>query len=203
MRRGSKTGVRLAAAVASISLMAVATAHADNLLGNPGFESGVLYPWFQAPFGDPSGVDWAVSSVDAHSGNFSAVDIGNKELREDIGVPSGAMVTQVSFWMRHPNLSFAPAAVDFFYSDATSVQFTVFSSSTDWQFFDVTSHLDTSKTLVGFGVFGYSAGLGNEVTRLDDLAISASVPEPSIWGLLLAGLAMAGAALRDRRLARG
>src|SRR5205085_10216715 len=117
---------------------------------------------------------------------------------------SGASITEVSFLMRHSGLSTAPTYVNFRYSDSSEGGSIVNSSSTEWQFFNVTSLLDTSKTLVGWGIYGCSCGSDEaSTTFLDDALINAGragVPEPATWALMIGGFGLAGAALRRRRL---
>ena len=61
-------------------VLSVSSLFADEILVNPGFETGALSPWAQArSFTGPE--DWNVTSADTHTGEFSATDIGNKELK--------------------------------------------------------------------------------------------------------------------------
>ena len=130
---------------------------AGNILVNPGFESGSLSPWVQTnDFGGP--IDWFASSGDAHSGSFSAVDDGNKLLTQSFAPVATNSITEVSFWMRHPDNGGAPAFVNFVYSDNSSGGGTVFSSTIDWEFFNVTSLLAPGKSLTEFGIYGYTGG---------------------------------------------
>jgi hypothetical protein len=193
----------LAATVLGAALVGAPSAWATNILQNGGFETGSLLPWYQDNDYSPGPGNWTVNSADAHSGTYSAYDMGNKELRQDIAATAVAEIDQLSFWMKHPSLTDAPAYVTFFYSDSTSAGFMEYSSSTDWQFFDLTSLLNASKTLIGFSIYGYYGGEGTPITRLDDFVIDvgdpAAVPEPGAWALMVAGFGFAGAILRRRR----
>jgi hypothetical protein len=194
----------LAATVLGAALIGAPSAWATNILQNGGFETGGLSPWYQDNDYTPGPVNWTVNSADAHSGTYSAYDVGNKELRQDIAATAVADIDQLSFWMKHPSLVNAPAYVTFFYSDATSGSFTEHSNSTDWQYFDLTSLLNASKTLIGFSIYGYAGGDGTPITRLDDFVIDVrdptAVPEPAAWALMVAGFGFAGAMLRRRRV---
>jgi len=118
---------------------------ATNILVNPGFETGSLSPWFQSnDFGGP--VDWTVSTTDPHSGTYDAMDDGNKELVQNFAGVPGSRISDISFWERHPNLSNAPSYVEVLFSDGSSNFEIVRTSDTSWDFFDVTSLVDPTKT---------------------------------------------------------
>jgi hypothetical protein len=174
--------------VAAGTLLASTTARANNILVNPGFETGALAPWYQGnDFDGPT--NWQVTNNDAHSGVYSAMDDGNKELRQDFAAVATTSILEVSFWVKHPELQVSALAYTFYYSDSTHSQFLVSTVATGWESFNVTSHLDLGKSLVGFSIYGNSGG----VTLFDDAVISTSgtVPEPS--SVVLAGLGALGA----------
>src|SRR5262249_14707696 len=128
----------------------VAQAQAAPVLVNGGFETGALSPWFQDR-GNGS-EDWHVTSASAHSGTFSATDVGNIDLRQDFAPVLTSTITEVSFWARHPDPAVTDLAIQFFYSDATNEQFIVATSGSDWNFFDVTSDLEAGKSLVAISI---------------------------------------------------
>ena len=177
-----------------------AAAYGGNILANPGFETGLLGPWFQGTnfCGSPC-ENWNVTSANAHSGVFSATDVGNIEIRQNFAATPTNMVTQVSFWVMHPDLPSLFNAVDFHYSDGTIAEFkTAFTSTTGWEFFDVTGDLAAGKSLTGLSIFGFSASGGTQRTFLDDVTIN-TVPEPTTVLLVLSGVCLYGLArLRAR-----
>ena len=181
-------------AASAISLSA--PAHAANVIVNGDFESGSLGPWYEARnfFGSP----WGITSADANTGNFSATNIGNVELRQDFAGVSTDSVTSVTFALRHANFATAPTFVSFFYGDGSSTGFGLNTSSTDWQTFDVLGNLDAGKILTGFSIFGYAGGSTPDVTALDDVVINvaSAVPEPGTWAMMILGFFAVGAALR-------
>jgi len=181
-------------------LFAAAPAFGANVLSNPGFESGVLSPWYQYA-GAAGGEDWNVTSAQAHTGTYCATDVGNKGLRQDFAAIPTSAITEVSFWVKQPDIELTAAIL--FYSDATSEQKTVFLTTSDWEFFDVTSELDVGKSLVGVAVWGFQGGSGAEDrTYLDDVTIAtATIPLPAAAWLALPLLgSMAGVgAVRARK----
>lgn len=177
--------------------MAVATtpALAVNILSNSGFETGSLAPWYQgADYGGPE--NWNVTSADAHTGTFSATDVGNKMIRQDFAPVATSLVTNVSFWLKNPDVVIN--AFVLFYDDSTEGSGLLFATSADWTFFDVTGSLAVGKNLVGVGVWGYSGGgAGEDRTYVDDYVVDV-VPEPASMSVIGLGIA-AFAARRKRR----
>ena len=169
---------------------------------NGGFETGRLAPWFNAR--DFGGIEpWTVTSSEAHSGGFSAVGVGNNELRQNFAAVATNAIAELSFWVRHPNLTFQfGQAFDLFFADGSSIERSFPVSGDQWQFFDLTNRLPANRTLVGFSLWGYnSSSPERPVTLVDDVRLAAErtppVPEPAT--LMLVGTGMAAASLRARR----
>lgn len=178
--------------IVAAGIGALTVAGQANILVNPGFETGDMAPWV---VGFSGGIDdWHVVAG-GHSGAFSATAAGNAQIRQDFAPIAGSDVSMISFWLMHPNQGSAPSAVDLFYDDFTFDENLVATTSTDWEFFDVTSFVDTSKNLVAIGIWGYSSGNGEaDRTNLDDVDIEV-VPEPTT----LLGMAGMGLLLLKRR----
>jgi len=143
-------------------------------LVNGDFESGALAPWFQGAVFS-GGEDWNVTSADSHTGVFSATNTGNMEIRQDLGAPiSTDSIEEMSFWLKHPDPEVSAAYVSLFYTDG-STEFLVNTEGTDWNFFDVTGNLLPGRMLIGFSVYGNSAG-DPEFARtvLDDVILASS-----------------------------
>ena len=70
-----------------------------NVLSNPGFESGVLSPWYQYS-GSAIGTDWYVTSAESHTGTYCATDVGSKGLRQDFAAIPTNTITEASFWIK-------------------------------------------------------------------------------------------------------
>jgi hypothetical protein len=130
-----------------------------ELLQNPGFESGSLYPW--------ETTNWVVTTIYPHSGTYCACDAGNYSITQWVDTTPGSEVQSVTFWSRQPQAQVQ--AYDFFYSDATFEEFTL-NPAANWQQFDVTSNVNRGKRLVGFRLWGFSGG-GLDSTYVDDVSI--------------------------------
>ncbi|MEP3225470.1 MAG: PEPxxWA-CTERM sorting domain-containing protein [Parasphingorhabdus sp.] len=191
--------ILLASAVMAAAGM-TAPAQAANILANGDFESGDLSPWFQdREFGGT--VDWAAGSSFARTGAFGAGNFGNFELRQDFAGVAASSITEASIWVRHMNSAGGAAvAFAFFYDDSTEDQFVLSTSSADYEFFDLTSQLDLSKTLVAFSLFGNSGA--NVEAAIDDaqiLTAMGAVPEPATWAFMIFGFGAIGSAMRRQR----
>jgi len=167
-------------------------------LTNTGFETGGLSPWYNAR--DYGVIEaWNVTSADAHSGVYSATNVGNGELRQDFAPIPVNNIIELSYWLKQPESEIA--AFDFFYSDGSGYEDLVYLNTTDWQFFDVTSQLSPGKELVGFSIFGYSyGGPLEDRTYLDDVTLSVAIPAPGAIALGSIGVAFVGWLKRRRVL---
>ena len=187
-----------------LALSSIPASAAINIVGNPGFETGTLGPWFQGNNFDGAGTDWSVTNAVTHSGSFAATNIGNREIRQNFTATATSLITDVSFWEQQSTAS-GLSAYTFYYSDNTTGQFTINPTNT-WQQFDVTASLAAGKSLTGFSIYGRSGGT---ISYLDDVSIlanpSGAVPEPSSTAAFTVGLLGLGAlsifARRRRRSA--
>jgi hypothetical protein len=182
--------------VAVVAALAGTPALAANILVNPGFETGSLAPWFQGnDFGGPE--NWNVTNKEAHTGTFSATDVGNKQLRQDFAPVLVSDILEASLWIKNPDDG-GPRinAVDFYYSDGTHQEHLLFQPDNNWNFNDVTGFLTPGKSLTAFAFYGYIGGGPNEDrTYVDDFVLNV-VPTPSAAVLL--GLGALSAARRRR-----
>lgn len=183
--------------VLALSLMMLAgSAFAGNILVNPGFEDGVLAPWFNSN-DFCGGCTWAVTSSDSHSGKFSAFVSGNRLLEQDFSPIADSSITEASLWLKMPDTGVA--AIYFLYSDATTEE-NVVSVGSDWTKFDMTSFLDVGKSLAGIGVYGCTGCAGHSLTFADDFVVNSGggVPEPGTLVMLGSGILGAAGMIRRR-----
>lgn len=173
--------------IIAVIALAGAPAFAGNILVNPGFETGSLPPFYQGnDFGGPE--NWNVTGSDAHSGTFSATDVGNKQLRQDFAPVAVSDILEASLWIKNPDEG-GPRinAIDFFYSDGSSSENVLFQPDDNWNFNNVTSFLSPGKSLTGMALWGYIGGGPNEDrTFTDDWTIRV-VPSPGAGALVALG----------------
>jgi hypothetical protein len=179
-----------------------------NIFDNGDFESGDLDPSFQDRAPQFGVAPWTVVSANSLTGSFdpgefSALAAGDTELRRDFfsfaddirdvaedisaagGAAFGGQVTQISFWVAHPDPPASKILVTLFYDDGSSIEQEYQTLTTGWEFFDITSQHDPLGDLTGISFFGNVSGR----TFLDDIQVIVTVPEPAAITLLLASIA--------------
>lgn len=151
-----------------------------GILGNAGFESGSLPPWF-ADFGSPF-----VTSTEAHTGTFSVAAFGGDSIRQNFTAFPASAITEVSIWVKRAGGAFNQYS--FYYDDGSVGTFLIndIGGGDGWKLHNLTANLNGSKNLSGFSIFGTSSG----PAYMDDITIT---PEPAslVALLMLGGWAMA------------
>lgn len=162
--------------LATLIVLFLCITQAKAGLTNPGFETGSLFPWYNARARDYVEL-WNVTSAEAHSGVYSATNVGNSELRQDFAAVPVNQIVEMSYWQKQREI--LSTACIFFYSDGSESEHHYNISTPDWEFFDVTSQLSAGKELVGFSVWGYSDGpQGEDRSYVDDFTLIV-IPAPS------------------------
>jgi len=155
-----------------------------NALVNPGFETGALPLWVSEE------AYWTVTGQDFHGGSFSAEDIGNYWIQQDICPVDVMLVNSVSLWSKQPE-GVAFQAVELLYGETDHDEFFV-APGVDWTFIDLTGNLRTSGTLTGIRIWGYTqpGDPKDDLTRIDDIVIDTpggpSAVEVKTWGKIKA-----------------
>jgi hypothetical protein len=185
--------MRKLAFVFALAMLCTTTAMANELIVNGDFETGALGPWYNAQnfCGGPC-QDWAVTDSNSHSGTYSAMNIGNIELRQDFNPVLGSSITSASLWV---NNSVGVNALDFHYTDNSVEEFVLFSDANTWNFEDFTADINPSKMLSGFSIWGCDTGC---ISYVDDVSIQSSVPEPGTLVMLGTGVLAAAGAFRRK-----
>ena len=174
--------------VGAVAALTGSAAVAGNILTNPGFESGLLSPFYQGnDFGGPE--NWNVTGSGPHTGQFCATDVGNKQIRQDFAPTLVSDITEVSLWIRNPDDGGPRVnAIDFFYSDGSNTETVLFQPDNNWTFNDVTSLLTPGKSLTGVALWGYIGGGPNEDRTFTDDWRVMTVPGPGAAGAIAMGL---------------
>jgi hypothetical protein len=192
--------IALATCLAAVSLAAYPAAAVTNIVQNPGFE-------------DPDGAAsdaayWTESSVfrsdvaGGHTGVASAatICIGPQAvaictISQTLNTTAGASY-DLSFWARN-TVAFNPGEQQFaIYWNGVSLG-TVDFDETRWTKITYSGLIATgSSTTLALGGRNDPGGL-----YFDDVSVTAAIPEPGAWALMIAGFGAAGASLRRRRMA--
>lgn len=172
-------------------LSAFGSAHAVNILQNPGFETGDISGWTSSAF--------TATNNDSHSGKWSAIDNGNFNIEQDFSAVDTSQITEVSLWIKQPFIGATYInAIDLIYSDASVGEFLPLNANAGgWAQQNVTADLAAGKQLTGIRLWGYSQGTNHDTTLYDDVVVNVNaVPEPASMAILGLGVA---AMIRRRR----
>jgi hypothetical protein len=171
--------------IIAVLASAALSAHAQNLVANPGFETGDFTGWG----GDQLGM--FVNSSNAHSGTYSAWlgAVGTDgNLTQSIATSAGQLY-HVSFWLESPG----GTPNDF---SATFAGVTFYTVTNDNGFaytqFGANIMATSSSSLLDF-----AARQDPSYWHLDDVSVTA-VPEPGTLGLIALGALGLVGALRKR-----
>lgn len=212
----------LACALAILAPAASGGISAVNIFDNGDFEDPELglHPSYTDRNFQPGLGGW-ISTGDRSSitpglfdpGQFSALALGNAELRQDFysfandlvsieedlsasgAATFGGQVTHISFWAAHPTPPARNILVTLFYNDGNAPIQQFYQTITNgWELFDITAQHDPLRELAGISFFGTSGGR----TFIDGVQVLVAIPEPGSVTLLLAAI---GAVLFVRRRA--
>ncbi|MCP4758216.1 MAG: hypothetical protein GY876_01975 [Planctomycetes bacterium] len=161
------------------ALAASAGMACGNMLLNGDFESGQLTPWFAS-----SGGPW-ITMDESHSGVYCAAGYAGDAIRQDFSPIATADISEVSIWIKREGGAFN--SYSFFYDDGTADGYLInnIGGGDGWLMYEMTQNLVVGKNLVGFQIYGTSAG----PSYMDDVRIE-GVPAPAALAVMgIAGLA--------------
>ena len=134
----------------------------EELLSNPGFETGSFDPWYH------DGA-WVISDSLPHTGTYCAYDIGNHWVRQDITPTPQSDIASATLWMRQPEA--AISAIDFFYSNMNYSEDLIFLTAS-WAEYNVTHFIRAGGIVTAIRIWGYMGGGPDpDETFLDDVSI--------------------------------
>jgi len=162
-------------------------AQASNLVVNGDFELG------QTSTSNPKPADWAASfGIDAtsdpsfvHSGTFGVEFLsptGVSNLSQTLSTVAGTTY-DVSFFLDLVGSTSIPITVSFGDGNLTLTNPT---TGQGFQEFSFTGTATSGSTILNFGL------TDSALSGLDDVSVTAAVPEPSTWAMMLLGFAGVG-----------
>jgi hypothetical protein len=168
-----------ALAAASVCLLAASSAHAQNLVLNPGFETGNTNGWSIGLNTTPTVVTSPVNSG-SYAVELYRSDGGQSSLRQNLTL--AAAPTTLDFWAYSPSGGSFQALLD-----GTIIQaFTLPSSSGHVEYtYNGTVATAGSEQLT----FNFTPGVPNKELYLDDISVT-QVPEPATMTMTMVGGAL-------------
>lgn len=195
--------IALATCLAAVSLAAYPAAAATNIVQNPGFEDPefVDVPTDAAHWAE--GFIFRAGFTPGHSGMGSVVTapgcigpgaVVTCTISQTLSTTAGASY-DLSFWVRN-SVAFNPGEQQFaIYWNGSSLG-TVDFDETRWTQITYSGLIATgNSTTLALGGRNDPGGL-----FFDDVSVTAAIPEPGAWALMIAGFGAVGASLRGRRM---
>jgi hypothetical protein len=172
---------------------AASAVQAQNLVTNPGFETGDFTGW------TVTGTNFSVDSGVGHTGTFAAsfgeVAPAVDDLSQTLATQSGQQYT-LTFFAQTPEFNNPPGSPNalsvFFGGNLISGPFTV-PDDPGYQKYSFTVTATSTTSLLHFAVSN-----DPDFTQLDDISVVAAVPEPGSLALLM-GMTGAGFLMGRRR----
>ena len=157
-----------------------------NLVANCGFETGDLTGWTASPTGY-NGILYGVDAVDAYSGTYGAYlgGFGTAAMfSQSLATTSNTRYT-ISFYLAHPDNTISPYNNSFSVSFGGRLLYAQINGAYSYQ--PITLYGLASSSL---STLQFSATDPNFYFSLDDVTVTAGVPEPASLALAVPGLAL-------------
>lgn len=200
--------------------LAPASASAAELVSNGGFENPTVsnsccstvppeaLPGWTVNSGNINVVNGTFSSTNgnlAHEGSQYLDLVGQGgvgSISQTIATVAGQLYT-LSFWYSHnlfAGLGSASASLSIDGLNDTITHSTGSNANLDWKLYSQNFTASGNSATLSFV---NTAGAGNEGIFLDSVSISAAVPEPSTWAMMLIGFGAVGFGMRKRKATQG
>jgi hypothetical protein len=193
------------------SLCAAPPTHAQNLVGNPGFETGSFPPWTATSSGGLF-VSTFHNSSDAHTGNYSSIFSADVNTNAGIGSISQTLTTvagqeyTLAFWLRDDRAG-SGGGTDSFTVSWNGNALPTLSVPGDFTYHQYSSLVTATGTSTALTFTSPTMSLPGEFFTwnffLDDVSVQvnsvSTVPAPGGF-TLLCGLTLLGGSLVRRRI---
>lgn len=214
MAVNSFTAVIVPLGLALATCLSASRSQAANLLINPGFESGFGIPNY------PGG--WQVVSEEAfwdcgeaHSGSCSLAAASDPLQRtpdltfQFFDTVAGQQYAVTFFYKTNRNVHYPGGAsiggtvgvISGTVGTFQPVLAATFVSGARWEAYAGDFTATGPQSRIAFKGLGFADNHHGNLVNVDDVTISAAVPEPTVSAMLLAGLSVVGLSLRRKRMA--
>ncbi len=162
--------------VLGLALLIPSLAGAQNILQNPGFETGTLSPWTTNA--------WTITNTDRQAGTFAAEVMGTGQnwIMQTFTPVNATDIQSIGIWVKQT--SGDPIQIELIYENNDRDMFQV-NTGRAWTFVNLSPHLRGTGMLTGIRIWGATQGGADDLTLIDEVSIVRRSPTPtdeSTWG---------------------